>query len=124
MCIRDRQWVDLDLYGHQLVLHLSTDAPPTQSFSDVDRDAVPVPHFGVVLNPADWDALAERLRERGAQFVIEPRVRFAGEVGEQRTFFLLDPSGNAIEFKAFGDPAQLFAKDKATAAPNPSPARG
>lgn len=102
-------WVDLDLYGHQVVLHLQATPGPPPTTADVDSDAVPVPHFGVVLDIEAWEELSARLTERGAQFVIEPRTRFAGEIGEQRTFFLFDPSGNALEFKAFRDPSRLFA---------------
>jgi extradiol dioxygenase family protein len=76
----------------------------------VDGHDVPVPHFGVVLRWGDWEALTKRLRSHGVQFVIEPYVRFQGQVGEQATMFLLDPAGNALEFKAFKDPAQIFAK--------------
>jgi len=107
------RWIDFDLYGHQLVCHLVEPkaAPePIEGRNFVDGDQVPVPHFGVVLERPVWEALAERLREAGVAFVIEPRVRFAGEVGEQGTFFLLDPSGNALEFKTFRDiETQLFA---------------
>ncbi len=102
-------WVDLDFFGHQLVLHEVDDdskAPPT---NPVDGDEVPVPHFGVVLEMSRWEALAERLTRAGTDFIIAPRIRFAGEVGEQATMFFRDPSGNAIELKSFADPAQLFA---------------
>lgn len=108
-------WVDFDLYGHQFVAHL--DHHPDDGGASrialtnaVDGDDVPVPHFGVLLEPADWHALAERLRAAGTTFVIEPHTRFAGEVGEQSTMFLLDPSGNALEFKSFADDAQVFAR--------------
>ncbi len=104
-------WVDFDLYGHQIVAHLdrsNTEAIRTRN--DVDGDAVPVPHFGVLLSPDDWQRLADRLRAAGTKFVIEPHVRFAGELGEQSTMFLLDPSGNALEFKAFADDGQVFAR--------------
>ena len=104
------QWVDFDFYGHQIVAHLDSSAQPVRATSAVDGHDVPVPHFGAVLGRADWDALADRLRAAGVSFVIEPTVRFQGEVGEQATMFLLDPSGNALEFKAFADPSQLFAK--------------
>jgi extradiol dioxygenase family protein len=104
-------WVDFDLYGHQFVAHLdSTGAHPTSISNPVDGDDVPVPHFGVLLSPPQWEALAERLRAAGTTFVIEPHTRFVGEVGEQSTMFLLDPSGNALEFKAFADDAQVFAR--------------
>lgn len=106
------QWVDFDFFGHQLVIH---EHPPTTSqlvahTNPVDGHDVPVPHFGVVLAWEDWEALAERLQRLGTRFVIEPYVRFKGQVGEQATLFLLDPCGNALEFKAFRDIGQLFAK--------------
>ena len=104
-------WVDFDLFGHQLVAHLDASARPHVRVSnDVDGHDVPVPHFGVVLEWSAWHRLTERLRGAGVAFVIEPHVRFAGAVGEQATFFLYDPSGNAVEFKAFQDPGQLFAR--------------
>ncbi|MEQ8858363.1 MAG: VOC family protein [Pseudomonadales bacterium] len=108
-------WVDFDLYGHQLVCHLAPDAGPEDGggihHNPVDGDQVPVPHFGVVLEMPDWEALAQRLRLAGVEFVIEPRVRFRGQAGEQATLFFLDPSGNALEFKSFADiPGQLFAR--------------
>lgn len=106
-------WVDFDLYGHQLVCHVLDDMQPSAATraNAVDGDRVPVPHFGVVLEMAQWQALAERLRAAGTQFVIAPHIRFAGQPGEQATLFLLDPSGNALEFKAFADIAgQLFAR--------------
>ncbi len=103
-------WVDFDLYGHQLVAHLdATMSGPIRTRNDVDGDAVPVPHFGVLLEPGDWHELADRLRAENVDFVIEPHTRFAGEVGEQSTMFFLDPAGNALEFKAFADDAQVFA---------------
>jgi extradiol dioxygenase family protein len=103
------KWTDFDLYGHQIVAHL---APPEDvaATSTVDGKAVPVRHFGIVLPWSEWQTLAERLREAKTTFIIEPRLRFAGEIGEQATMFFLDPSGNALEFKAFRDPSQLFAK--------------
>jgi len=103
-------WVDFNLYGHQIVAHLS-DAEPAAATNHVDGKAVPVRHFGVVLPWDEWQALADRLTAAGVTFVIEPGVRFAGKVGEQATMFFLDPSGNALEFKAFRDPGQLFATD-------------
>ena len=103
-------WVDFDLYGHQIVAHLAPDECGHRATSQVDGDAVPVRHFGVVLSTSEWEQLAERLKAANTKFVIEPHVRFKGEVGEQATMFFLDPSGNALEFKAFGDPSQLFAK--------------
>jgi len=103
-------WVDFDLRGHQIVAHLAPDAVRTRATNPVDGDAVPVPHFGLVLGMREWEALAERLVEAGVDFVIPPTVRFAGQPGEQATMFLLDPAGNALEFKAMADPAKLFAK--------------
>jgi len=103
-------WVDFNLYGHQLVCHVSPDSAAAPHHNPVDGHDVPVPHFGVVLEMADWNALAARLRAAGIRFVIEPYVRFQGEVGEQATMFFYDPSGNALEFKAFADiEGQLFA---------------
>ena len=104
-----KEWVDFDFFGHQLVAHLDTSRQPLH-FNQVDGKDVPVPHFGVVLDWAAWHALAARLRDAGASFIIEPGIRFHGQVGEQATMFLLDPSGNALEFKAFKDPSKLFAK--------------
>jgi uncharacterized protein len=104
-------WVDFDFYGHQLVCHLAPDAGSGIHHNPVDGDQVPVPHFGVVLEMAEWEALAERLRQADTEFVIEPHVRFRGQPGEQATLFFLDPSGNALEFKSFADIAgQLFAR--------------
>jgi extradiol dioxygenase family protein len=103
-------WVDFDLYGHQIVAHLAPHEAGHRATSAVDGDAVPVRHFGVVLPMDEWHALADRLRARGVQFIIEPHIRFRGEVGEQATMFLLDPCGNALEFKAFADPQRLFAR--------------
>jgi extradiol dioxygenase family protein len=102
-------WVDFDFFGHQLVAHLDPAKRPLH-FNEVDGKDVPVPHFGIVLEWGTWQRLADRLRAGGARFVIEPGIRFAGQVGEQATFFLYDPSGNALEFKAFRDPGRLFAK--------------
>ena len=104
-------WIDFDLYGHQIVAHLAPDAVRSRATNPVDGEEVPVPHFGVVLAMDKWRALAERLTGAGIAFVIEPTVRFAGTSGEQATMFLLDPAGNALEFKAMADPAKLFAKD-------------
>jgi extradiol dioxygenase family protein len=101
------QWVDFDLYGHQIVAHLAPGA--ARSTNPVDGEQVPVPHFGLVLPMDQWKALAERLTGAGVEFVIPPTVRFAGQPGEQATMFLLDPAGNALEFKAMADPAKLFA---------------
>ena len=104
-------WIDFDLHGHQIVAHLSDDAPRRRITNPVDGEDVPVPHFGLVLDMIEWKALADRLQGAGVQFVIEPTVRFAGQPGEQATMFLLDPAGNALEFKAMADPAKLFAKN-------------
>jgi hypothetical protein len=106
----NERWVDFDLLGHQIVAHLVPGAGGG-SATDVDGDAVPVPHFGAVLPWDDWHALAERLRAEQVPFVIEPRVRFRGALGEQATMFFRDPSGNALEFKAFKDPSRLFARE-------------
>ena len=105
------QWIDFDLFGHQIVAHHKPGASSEAGHSNpVDGHAVPVPHFGVVLKQNDWKALAERVRAAGVRFVIEPYTRFEGQVGEQSTMFFLDPSGNALEFKSFDDISQLFAK--------------
>lgn len=104
------EWVDFNFHGHQVVAHLAPDECGNASTNDVDGDKVPVRHFGAILPMADWEALADTLRAAGTRFVIEPNVRFKGQVGEQATMFFLDPSGNAIEFKAFGDIGQVFAK--------------
>jgi extradiol dioxygenase family protein len=104
-------WVDFDLQGHQIVAHLARDATPKRGANEVDGEQVPVPHFGLVLAMNEWKALAERLQDAGVEFVIPPTIRFAGEPGEQATMFLLDPAGNALEFKAMADPSKLFAKD-------------
>jgi extradiol dioxygenase family protein len=103
-------WVDFNLHGHQIVAHLAPGAVRARASNPVDGDEVPVPHFGLVLPMRDWEKLAERLVEAGIDFVIPPTVRFAGQPGEQATMFLLDPAGNALEFKAMADPAKLFAK--------------
>ncbi|MBD8546315.1 VOC family protein [Sphingomonas sp. CFBP 8760] len=105
------QWIDFDLHGHQIVAHLDPAANPVAVANPVDGHHVPVPHFGVVLTMADWDAMAARVRAAGVTFGIEPHVRFKGQPGEQATMFFSDPSGNALEFKAFGDDAAIFAKD-------------
>lgn len=101
-------WVDFNLFGHQIVAHLSPTAAPAHH-NPVDGKDVPVPHFGVVLTMADWEALAARLTDAGVSFGIPPHMRFKGEIGEQATMFFRDPSGNALEFKAFADDAMIFA---------------
>jgi extradiol dioxygenase family protein len=102
--------VDFNFYGHQVVAHLAPEEAGHRHTSAVDGDDVPVRHFGAILPMGEWESLAGRLKEAGIRFVIEPHVRFRGEVGEQATMFFLDPSGNALEFKAFGDLGQVFAK--------------
>lgn len=102
-------WTDWNFFGHQLVTHVVAQMPSAPAFNDVDSKAVPVPHFGVVLSEKDWQSLAQRLTHHNIQFVIEPCVRFAGQIGEQSMMFFCDPFGNALEFKAFNDPNQLFA---------------
>lgn len=102
-------WIDFELMGHQIVAHLDPAREASPHRNLVDGHDVPVPHFGVVLTPDAFDALASRLRDAGVRFVTEPHVRFAGQPGEQHTMFLLDPSGNALEFKAFADDAMIFA---------------
>ncbi len=103
-------WIDFSLFGHQIVAHLKPRSPESTHHNPVDGHDVPVPHFGVVLSMDDWHALSARLKAAGVAFVIEPYIRFKGEVGEQATMFFLDPAGNALEFKAFADVEQLFAK--------------
>jgi len=102
------EWVDFNLYGHQIVAHLAPDETGRAATNAVDGDQVPVRHFGVVLSMSEWHELVERLGSQ-VQFVVQPHIRFKGEVGEQATMFFLDPSGNALEFKAFADPSKLFA---------------
>ena len=104
------EWVDFNLYGHQVVAHLAPDETTLAATNAVDGDNVPVRHFGVVLPMDEWQSLADRLSAAGQSFIIEPHVRFKGQVGEQATMFFLDPSGNALEFKAFKDLNSLFAK--------------
>lgn len=114
------QWVDFNLYGHQFVCHLNpnlgSNGKLASHFNPVDGQGVPVPHCGVVLRPRQWAELADRLRRHGVEFVIEPYTRFKGQTGEQSTMFFLDPTGNALEFKAFQDiDSQLFAVDTPSA---------
>ena len=110
------EWIDFDLFGHQIVAHLApqecslASTSTSTSTSAVDGDAVPVKHFGVVLPMAEWQELADKLTAVNTRFIIDPHVRFKGLAGEQATFFFLDPSGNALEFKSFADLGQLFAK--------------
>ena len=109
-----RDWVDFDLYGHQFVCHLNPqlgrEGRLSSHFNPVDGHGVPVPHCGVVLESAAWEELAARLKRHPVEWVVEPNTRFKGSAGEQSTLFILDPSGNALEFKSFRDLGQLFAK--------------
>lgn len=104
------RWIDFNLYGHQIVTHLAEGGAGVRAANHVDADDVPVPHFGIVLQMDAWKALAAKLKAKGIEFIIEPKIRFAGEVGEQATMFFLDPSGNALEFKGFNDFSQVFAR--------------
>ena len=103
------RWVDYDFFGHQLSLHVVEEHDPVAGRNAVDGEAIGVPHFGVVLEWRQWEALGEALREHGIFFDVEPTVRFKGQPGEQGTFFVRDPSGNLLEFKTFRDPSALFA---------------
>ena len=102
------QWIDFNLYGHQVVAHLSPNEIKDESRNQVDGDEVPVRHFGVILENNEWQKLVDRLKTKGEDFLIEPRVRFEGKSGEQRTLFILDPSGNALEFKSFAHDGHIF----------------
>jgi len=104
------RWIDFDLFGHQIVTHLAENSAGIRASNQVDADDVPVPHFGIVLPIDEWQELADKLIEKGVKFIIEPKIRFEGEVGEQATMFFLDPSGNALEFKGFNDLSQVFTK--------------
>ncbi len=104
------RWIDLNVYGHQVTLHLVDEGDSQTSHNPVDGDAVPARHFGVILERDDWQALADRLEAAGTDFLIPPKIRFKGEPGEQATMFFLDPSGNALEFKSFWNIEQLFAR--------------
>ncbi len=104
------EWVDFNFYGHQIVAHLAPDEVGHRSTSVVDGDHVPVRHFGAILSMPDWQMLADKLTQADTKFIIEPHVRFKGQVGEQATMFFLDPCGNALEFKAFQNLSQVFAK--------------
>jgi hypothetical protein len=107
----DASWIDWDLCGHQVVTHLVADSSGIVGRNAVDGHDVPVPHFGLLLDPGGFHVLAERLRAARATFILEPYLRFEGSPGEQWTMFLLDPAGNALEFKAFVDDAQVFARE-------------
>lgn len=102
-------WIDLNFFGHQVTLHLVEADDDESATNLVDGDSVPARHFGIVLGMDDWRELADQLEKANSKFLLSPRIRFKGEVGEQATFFIRDPSGNALEFKSFTDPAQLFA---------------
>ena len=104
------EWIDFNFYGHQIVAHLAQGQAGHRAENSVDSHDVPVRHFGVVLSMPEWQSLADRLTQAKVKFIIEPYIRFKGEVGEQATMFFLDPSGNAIEFKAMAQPDRLFAK--------------
>ena len=103
-------WIDFDLFGHQIVAHLQPGRAGVEGSTPVDNRDVPVPHFGAIISPAQFEELAGRVKGAGVKFVIEPYVRFKGEPGEQSTMFFLDPSGNALEFKAFADRSRIFEK--------------
>jgi uncharacterized protein len=103
-------WIDFDFYGHQVVAHLAPGEVGKAAANQVDGHDVPVRHFGVILEWNQWHSLADRLRSAGIRFILEPGIRFQGQVGEQATMFLLDPAGNALEFKSFRDMSQVFAK--------------
>jgi extradiol dioxygenase family protein len=103
------EWVDFDFFGHQIVAHLSPDEAGHKAHNQVDGDAVPVRHFGAILSMTEWKALAAKLQSRNVSFIIAPDIRFEGMPGEQATFFFCDPSGNALEFKAFDDDSRIFA---------------
>ena len=103
-------WIDFNLFGHQIVTHLSPENVGVKSLNPVDKDNVPIPHFGIALQMDEWKEFAEKLKSKNVEFIIEPKIRFEGEVGEQATMFFLDPSGNALEFKGFNDLSKIFAK--------------
>ncbi|MEM6817680.1 MAG: VOC family protein [Pseudomonadota bacterium] len=105
------RWVDLDFFGHQVTLHLVDANDVSDHHNDVDSDRVPASHFGVILKPLDWRELADRLVAAGVKFIIEPKIRFEGQVGEQATMFFRDPSGNALEFKSFADDVAIFSAE-------------
>lgn len=103
-------WIDFDFHGHQIVAHLAPEEAGHETHNEVDGEQVPVRHFGLIMGMAEWRALAARLKDRDAKFLIEPDIRFAGRPGEQATFFITDPSGNALEFKAFAEESMIFAR--------------
>ena len=107
---RAERWIDFDFFGHQITAHLVDSDLPSAETNPVDGEKVPSRHFGAILQWDDWQALSQRLQKADIDFLIEPQIRFAGEVGERATMFFRDPSGNAMEFKAFKDEAMIFAK--------------
>ena len=106
----DKKWVDYDFFGHQLVIHLDNSYSRDKNFNSVDGHDVPIPHFGVVLDWIEWESFSKKIIDLKIEFIIKPYIRFKGKVGEQATMFFLDPSGNALEFKSFKNPNQLFKK--------------
>ena len=106
----DKKWVDYNFFGHQLVIHLDDKKSNNKNFNFVDGHQVTVPHFGVILNWIEWKSFSEKIKQSKIKFLIKPYIRFKGKVGEQGTMFFLDPSGNALEFKSFKNPDQLFEK--------------
>lgn len=108
------RWIDFDFHGHQITAHL-VEGAAADAVNPVDGDRVPARHFGLILERPAWDALAQKLVQAGAEFIIEPRVRFKGRPGEQATMFVRDPSGNALEFKSFADQSAIFARDPGVA---------
>lgn len=105
----DERWIDFNFWGNQITAHLTDDGDLAEAHNAVDGKKVPIKHFGAILEWTEWETLAKKLKDHGIEFIIEPYVRFQGEVGEQGTMFFLDPSGNAIEFKSFKDFNQIFA---------------
>lgn len=111
-CVIGRQtdkWCDLNFFGHQLTLHLKIDEVKKISTNKVEKHQIPVRHFGIILSMKDWDNLSEKLQKENFNFIVKPHIRFKGEIGEQATMFFLDPSYNALEFKAFNNKEQIFA---------------
>tara|TARA_Y100001954_G_C15806625_1_gene603002 strand:- start:1432 stop:1851 length:420 start_codon:yes stop_codon:yes gene_type:complete len=106
----DKKWVDYNFFGHQLVIHLDNSYSRDKNFNSVDGHDVPIPHFGVVLDWIEWESFSKKIMDLKIEFIIKPYIRFKGKVGEQATMFFLDPSGNALEFKSFKNPNQLFKK--------------
>lgn len=105
------EWIDFDFFGHQIVAHLSVMDAPCEGANEVDGELVPVRHFGIIVTPCKFKEISENLTAKKIQFIIEPQIRFKGQAGEQLTMFFRDPSGNALEIKAFEDERAIFAKD-------------